>query len=152
GWYHAMFGDERRAVELLLEDSSELADAEKFAMPNCSPAIEMAWAHRKAGNEAAYAELLSKCRQLLSNQRSSAIEYFELDYLAARIRALEGNADESIEALYTAIDKGWREWWTESDPLLRSLHGRAEYQSLMTFLRSDLERQKGEARALFAAR
>lgn len=149
GWYHAMFGDERRAVELLLADSSSLADAETFAMPNCSPAIEMAWAQRKAGNEAAYRELVSRCRQLLNNQRKSSIQYFELDYLAARINALEGDTADAVDALFTAIDKGWREWWTESDPLLRSLHGRDEFQSLTAFLRSDLERQKGEARVLF---
>ena len=149
GWYHAMFGDEGRAVELLLAVDGALPEVEKFAMPNCSPAMEIAWAHQRAGSNEAYGALLSRCEQLLKEQRASSIAYFELDYLAARIAALNEDADAALEALSAAIDKGWREWWTEHDPLLEGLRGRPAYQSRIDFIRADLDRQRTEARKLF---
>jgi hypothetical protein len=145
-----MYGDEEKSVDLLLSGSDDLAETEKFAMPSCSPAIEIAWAHRKAGDAQAYAELVDRCRNLMIEQRRSSIEYFELDYLAARIDALEGEPSDSLAALSRAVDKGWREWWTESDPLLDPLHGREDFQAIVDTIRSDLARQKAEARELFA--
>jgi TolB-like protein/Tfp pilus assembly protein PilF len=148
GWYHAMFGDERRAIDLLRSVES-LPDSEQFSMPNCSPAIEIAWAHRKAGEEPAYQRLADRCAQLLREQRSSSIQYFELDYLDARISALKGDTQRALASLTEAVDKGWREWWTESDPLLQSLHGNPDYQAAVEFIRTDLARQRAEARRLF---
>jgi TolB-like protein/Tfp pilus assembly protein PilF len=148
GWYHAMFGDENRAIELL-RSVETLPDSEKFSMPNCSPAIEIAWAHRKAGEESAYQDLADRCAQLLREQRSSSIQYFELDYLSARISALSGDTQRALSSLADAVDKGWREWWTENDPLLQPLHGEPEYRAATEFIRADLERQRTEARRLF---
>jgi len=150
GWYHAMFGNEARAVELFLSNSDSLAETEKYTMPNCSPAIEIAWAHRQAGNGERYRELLARCAQLLDEQRSSDIEYFELDYLDARIAALEGNDAKALNALSIAIDKGWREWWTANDPLLLNLHDHKEYGFSIELIAMDLERQQSEARRMFA--
>ena len=149
GWYHAMYGDEKRAAELLLGGSEDLADTEKFAMPYCSPAIEIAWASRKTGDTETYAALVERCRDLMAEQRRSSIQYVELDYLAARIHALEGASSEAIDALARAVDKGWREWWTESDPLLDDLHGREEFETIIGAIRTDLARQRAEARELF---
>lgn len=148
GWYHAMFGDENRAIELLLS-VEQLPDAEQFAMPNCSPAMEIAWAHKKAGEESDYERLVARCTQLLREQRSSSIEYLELDYLDARINALKGNKQRALTALADAIDKGLREWWTENDPLLKGLRDTDAYRSAIKFIETDLARQRAEARQLF---
>ena len=149
GWYHAMFGDQDRAIELLRRVEG-LPDADKFSMPNCSPAIEMAWAHKRAGEESEYERLTNRCAQLLREQRSSSIQYFELDYLDARISALKGNTQRALTALGDAIDKGWREWWTENDPLLQGLRDEAAYRSAIEFIAADLARQAAEAKDLFS--
>jgi TolB-like protein/tetratricopeptide (TPR) repeat protein len=150
GWYQAMFGDKKRALNLLIEKENLIDDTDKFSMPYCSPAIEIAWAQRELGNENKAFALINKCTSLMEEQLSSSITYSELYYLAVRIYALEGKPTKAVQALSTAIDKGWREWWTKYDPLLESLKGEAEFQKLIEFLDNDLARQKTEAMALFA--
>lgn len=150
GWYHAMLGNEENAAELLLGDDDTLSDADRFEMPYCTPAMEIAWAHRQSGDEERYREFLTRCKKLLKEQEDSSIAYFELDYLSARIHALEGNKDQALNSLDKAIDKGWREWWTESDPLLNGLHDEAAYQASIERIREDLARQREGARLLFA--
>lgn len=150
GWYAAMFGDEDKAIEFLLRDSSALAVTEFFAVPYCSPALEIAWARSKMQDQDAAAELISACERVVLEQRSSSIVNFEVDYLEARIYALQGNDDGAMRALQNAIAKGWREWWTEHDPLLSTLRGRQDYQASMQRIRDDLARQRSEAEALLA--
>jgi hypothetical protein len=86
---------------------------------------------------------------LLKEQRSSSIQYFELDYLDARISALRGDEERALDALSDAIDTGWREWWTEYDPLLEGIRSEAGYRSAVDFIATDLKRQKAEAEKLF---
>jgi hypothetical protein len=63
---------------------------------------------------------------------------------------LQGQTDKAIQALQTAIDNGWREWWTKYDPLLKGLAEEPEFQTLIQFIDDDLARQRIEAAALFA--
>ena len=51
------------------------------------------------GEEEAYRTLVDTCSALLKEQKQSSIAVAELDYLAARIHALEGRTSESIQAL-----------------------------------------------------
>ncbi len=150
GWYHAMFGDKKQALLLFTEQFDLVDETERFGMPHCSPAIEVAWAERELGNKAAAQKLIEQCSSLLAQQLQSSITYFELHYLAARIYALEGKPEQAVEALAKAIDIGWREWWTKYDPLLASLANEPEFQQLMHFLDQDLARQKAEALKLFS--
>ena len=149
GWYQAMFGDKEKASQLIIANETLLSEADKYYMPMCSPAIELAWAYKALGNEAQSKSNLSECEKLLQEQKQAAITYFELDYLTARIYALQGKPQEAIQALSAAIDKGWREWWTKYDPLLTSLQNEAEFQTLLQFLDKDLARQRAEAQKLF---
>lgn len=151
GWYHSMFGDEKRAIELLLENSGILEDSEKFAMPYCSPAIELAWAHQRSGHEAEHQSILTRCQELLMEQRAAKLDTFELDYLEARIQALSGNSDAALASLGRSVEKGWREWWTGDDPLLASLRDSESYAASIALIRSDLERQKIEAERLLSS-
>jgi len=149
GWYHAMFGDQRKASELILRESSTLSDEDTFVMPYCSPAIEMAWAHQESGDVSAAEALLARCTALLREQQNSSISYNELNYLSARIHALEGRNQDAQDALDSAIQNGWREWWTEDDPLLEGLQGSPEFTASIAYIRSDLARQKAQAQTLF---
>ncbi|MFK7829393.1 MAG: tetratricopeptide repeat protein [Congregibacter sp.] len=150
GWYQAMFGDEGKAIALLLRDSDTLPDTDKFAMPYCSPAIEIAWAHQQAGDDTASEQLLSRCAVLLREQRALSLRSVELDYLAARINALTGKNAEAVLALSAAVENGWREWWTGDDPLLGKLRDDADYRANIGIIQRDLERQRTEAAVLFA--
>jgi hypothetical protein len=85
----------------------------------------------------------------MEQQSKSSIHYFELDYLAARIFALEGKPTQAIAALSEAVKHGWREWWTKHDPLLDSLSEEPEFKRLLQFIDSELSQQKQEAAKLF---
>ncbi|MBV2128678.1 TPR end-of-group domain-containing protein [Arsukibacterium indicum] len=149
GWYQAMFGDKQQALLLFTNRFDLVDETERFGMPHCSPAIEVAWAELERGNKAVAQGLIEQCQSLLAQQLQASISYFELHYLAARIYALEGKSEQAIEALAKAIDIGWREWWTKYDPLLASLADEPEFQQLIQFLDDDLARQKAEALKLF---
>lgn len=150
GWYQAMFGDKGLALKLFTDQFASIDEPERFGMPHCSPAIEVAWAELELGNKAVAQDLIEQCQSLLAQQLQSSIAYFELHYLAARIYALEGKPTEAVQALAKAIDIGWREWWTKHDPLLASLTNEPEFQQLIQFLDQDLARQKAEALKLFS--
>lgn len=149
GWYYAMFGDQEKAFGLFIENSETLEDADKYYMPYCSPAIEIAWAYQELGKKDMSANYLEKCQQLFEEQIRASINQSELIYLGARIYALSGNKQKAIEYLQRSIDIGWREWWTKHDPLLSSLKNELQYQTLIDFIDKDLAKQALEARALF---
>ncbi|MGJ8679678.1 tetratricopeptide repeat protein [Paraglaciecola sp.] len=150
GWYHAMIGDKNKALNLFTEQTNRIDEIDKFGMPHCSPAIEIAWAQKELGKEEDAHKLFNKCTMLMDEQLESSITYSELHYLAARLYALQYKSDKAIQALSTAIDNGWREWWTQHDPLLANLEEQPEFQKLIQFLDDDLLRQKAEVVALFA--
>jgi hypothetical protein len=149
GWYHAMFGDLDIAVKLITDKEALVSDADKFYMPNCSPAIEMAWAHKILGNMNKFQALLNECESLLNKLRQSSISYSEADYLAARIFALKGESAKATDALDTAIKNGMREWWAKYDPILKSLNEGPELKKLIKVIEDDLAKQKEEAKLLF---
>jgi TolB-like protein/tetratricopeptide (TPR) repeat protein len=149
GWYHALFGNRETAQQLLTEKLSLIDEADMYGMPYCSPAIEVAWAEKIVGNQVQAFNLISKCKALLNEQLDASIIYSELDYLSTRIYALEGKPEDAIKALSAAINKGWREWWTQYDPLLASLQNEPEFQTLIAFLEQDLTQQRSEAQKLF---
>jgi TolB-like protein/Flp pilus assembly protein TadD len=149
GWYHAMFGDVKTAVSLLTKNEESVSESDKFYMPYCSPAIEMAWAHQVLGNTNISKELIDRCESLLNMQRQSSIVYSETDYLAARIYALKGESAKAIKALQIATKNGWREWWTRYDPLLKPLNEDKEMQKLLKVIEDDLAKQREEVRSLF---
>jgi TolB-like protein/Flp pilus assembly protein TadD len=150
GWYHAMFGDRLNALKLLTENEKSLLEAEKLAMPWCSPAIEIAWAYRELGSHEKFFNLSTKCKTLMDEQLNSSIQYWELHYLNVRIQALNNDVTGAIASLRKAVEHGFREWWTKHDPLLANLHGNTEYQKLVQYIDDDLAKQKAEALALFA--
>lgn len=149
GWYQAMFGDKEKAITLLTKNEALISAHDKFYMPYCSPAIEIAWAHQILGNKTESNILIDECESLLDVQRQASITYSETDYLAARIYALKGNSELATDALETAVKKGWREWWTSHDPLLEGAANNPRLNNLVQFIEDDLAKQKEEAKRLF---
>lgn len=149
GWYQAMFGSKQQAVSLLTDNYELLDDADKYAMPLCSPAIEVAWAEQYIESSKKSSSILAKCTRMFEAELSANKKNWGLYYLGARIYALQGDSEQSLEYLRKAVDNGWREWWTKSDPLLSSISENPKYKEIIAFIDTDLARQAKEARALF---
>ncbi|GEQ98255.1 hypothetical protein JCM17844_18920 [Iodidimonas gelatinilytica] len=142
GWYALLYGVQEQAADFLLTADSALPDEERFYMPYCSPAIEAAYIYQERGAQDEAQSRLQHCTELLFEERKYGLVSAELDYLSARINALEGRNDEAISALNTAYDHGWREDWTPRDPLLFSLRDMSGYQDIMDKITADLGRQR----------
>lgn len=149
GWYHAMFGEKEKALELISSNYQSLDDTDKYAMPFCSPAIEIAWAEQNLEETEKAKIHLDKCYQIFKNEIKSGKKDFLLDYLGARLYALKGFPERSLEYFQRAFDNGFREWWAKYDPLLDSISADPKYQEIVELIETDLERQANEVRQLF---
>lgn len=149
GWYQAMFGNKQQAATLLTDNYELLDDTDKYAMPLCSPAIEVVWAEEYVGGSEMSSASLEKCIRMFEAELSANKKNWGLYYLGARIYALKGDSEQSLNYLQKALDNGWREWWTKSDPLLSSISKNPKYKEIIAFIDADLARQAKEARALF---
>ncbi|MCQ8186632.1 tetratricopeptide repeat protein [Parvularcula maris] len=118
GWTELLYGDPDRADEALIKADAALGDGDRFAMPYCSPAIEAAYALRRRGEEEAAIERITRCDSLRSEALENSASSIELDYLGARLSALQGDEAEAASLLKRAYDAGWREPWTAYDPLI----------------------------------
>jgi tetratricopeptide (TPR) repeat protein len=149
GWYQAMFGDRQQAVTLFTDNYVLLDDVDKYTMPLCSPAIEVVWAEQYIGSSKMGPSSLAKCTRMFEAELSANKKNWGLYYLGARIYALKGDSEQSIEYLQKAVDNGWREWWTKNDPLLSSINENPKYKEIIAFIDTDLAKQAKEVRALF---
>jgi tetratricopeptide (TPR) repeat protein len=149
GWYQAMFGNKQQALSLLTNNYEILDDVDKYAMPYCSPAIEIAWAQQHLADTQKAKAHLDKCFQMFKNKIDSGEKDPILFYLGARLYALKREPALSLEYLQKAADNGWREWWTKHDPLLSSINENPKYKDIIAFIDADLARQAKEARELF---
>nr|WP_136251099.1 tetratricopeptide repeat protein [Ningiella ruwaisensis] len=145
GWYHAMFGKKETAIYQISHNYEQLEDFDKYTMPFCSPAIEVAWTDKITENLQRFESTLTKCSKLLQNELSWSFTF----YTTARLHALKGDSSQALVFLQKSVDAGWREWWTKYDPLLEGINNDAEYKALIRFIDEDLARQAKEVRQLF---
>jgi TolB-like protein/Flp pilus assembly protein TadD len=108
GWYQAMFGDRQQAVTLFTDNYVLLDDVDKYTMPLCSPAIEVVWAEQYIGSSKMGPSSLAKCTRMFEAELSANKKNWGLYYLGARIYALKGDSEQSIEYLQKALYNGWR--------------------------------------------
>jgi len=149
GWYQAMFADRQLAAGLLIARQDSLSDADKYWMPQCAPAMEIAWAYQQLGQQTEANAIINQCELLLAQQQSGSISRPYLVYLEARIFALRGETDESLDSFARAVEIGLRDWWVKHDPLLASIQKTAEYERLITIIEDDLAQQREKVKALF---
>lgn len=130
-WYLLLNGEQEAGIELLISIHDSFDEAELYAMPYCSPAIEIAWAllksdkikrEEKENDKAEFKnrahQLINRCKtQILQAQQDSIIDSAE-NYLAARIAIIQGDNYQAYQSLKLALENGWLEWWTKKDPLL----------------------------------
>ena len=150
GWYLYLDGDREAAASMLVDADALFSADDRFAMPLCSPAIEVALAHRQQGSDEVAERYLAECGRRLDDARSAVYTASGLDYLAARLAALGGREEEAARHLDAAIRHGWREWWTRLDPLFADLASSPRLIALFDRIDADLARQRDEARAFLA--
>ena len=54
-----------------------------------------------------------------------------LNYQQARILALQGNHEEALRVLRSVIAAGWRFWYLDGDPALKSMWDNREFRSIV---------------------
>lgn len=145
GWYRYLAGDTAAADTLMLEADASFSDEDRFAMPMCSPAIEVALALRTQGKDEQAESYLTRCEALLKTARDSVFEDYLLDHLAARLAAMRGDADLAVSHMENAYAHGWREWWTDLDPVLAPIKSDSAMMRIFAKIRTDLERQRAIA-------
>lgn len=146
-WYRMLAGKQHIAIELLIKSYPAFSEDELFAMPMCSPAIEIAWAFLQHQELKQAKPLLARCSQQLHDAMQSELKESDLNHLAARLAALQGDTDLAIQQLQQAMAYGWREWWTFHDPIF----GTVPPEQLAP-LRQQLEAAINEQRQLALAR
>ncbi|WP_299073230.1 hypothetical protein [uncultured Paraglaciecola sp.] len=147
--YYMQTGNSNQAIELLIQADHLIPESDKFDMPYCSPAIEIAWAYKKKNLIPQANKLIDECDLKFQQSVQSAIKQSEINYLGARIYALKSNVPESLQQFSIAIEHGWRDWWTEKDPLLSTIADSPEFQKQVAIINSDLTSQRKKALTLF---
>jgi tetratricopeptide (TPR) repeat protein len=150
GWYQLLVGDTGVGIQLLLKANELLDESELYAMPDCSPAIEIAWALQQSGRADAADLRIQQCSQQLAEARKGHLSDLRLDYLAARLAALAGDHSTAIQQLEHSVHLGWREWWLSKDPVLSSLQKNDKFLKLQRRLSLLMAEDKTQALLLFA--
>jgi TolB-like protein/Tfp pilus assembly protein PilF len=149
GWYQLLVGDKAKGIELLLAARKLINDTELYSMPDCSPAVELAWALQQQGDDVAADLLIQKCQQQLTDAREGKIDDWHLDYLSARLAVLLKDQDTALQQLELAIQHGWREWWLGHDPVLEALRANDKFLALQEKLSLLMAEDKQQALLLF---
>lgn len=142
GWYRYFAGDTQGGDELVLAADAIFSDADRFAMPMCSPAIETAFALKNAGQIDKAKAYIDRCANQLATARQSVFQDSFLDHLGARIAALRNEPEEAVAHMERAFENGWREWWTELDPVLAPLAGNPAMVRVFTRIKKEIDRQR----------
>lgn len=150
GWWNMLQGNEQKSITYLLIAYAAFTPEQIYNMPDCSPAIEIAWALKRSGDDAQYKTITNECEIRLNKLLSSGLTYANNSYLKARLAALRGNNVSAIKALSKVVKQGWREWWTEKDPLLAGLHDNTEVQHLFGFIQDQRVQERQKALTLLS--
>lgn len=148
GWYRYLAGDTSAADELVLEADTGFSNEDRFSMPMCSPAIEVAVALRNRGAMDQFKTYVARCEALLEKTRDDVLKDNFLDHLAARLAALRGEESAAVAHMETAYANGWREWWTDLDPVFAPLKSNPAMLRIFARIRSELDRQRAIASEL----
>ncbi len=150
GWYELLYGNSERGTELLLQSYGYFSQEDLFAMPMCSPGIEIAWALQTTDKLDEATKMIDRCSAQQKIAEESDISDSFVDHLGARIAALKANYPMTEQMLDKAFKNGWREWWTSKDPILREVQDSPELNSLFEKIDSELRSEKQKLEQFFA--
>jgi TolB-like protein/Tfp pilus assembly protein PilF len=146
-WYFMLLDEDREAAELLVITDGLMDPEQKYAMPTCSPAVEIAWSHLQRDQGEAAEAILATCRRRLARLDSSGIRRHEQEYLRIRLDALADDRSAAA-ALLRLVEAGYLESWIAEDPLLTNLRGQPEFLNASAKLQARLRAEKAQTLAL----
>ncbi len=94
-------------------------------------ALDLAVALLETGEREAGLSLVSQSRVHFFALIDAGVDHPMLRYQEARILALEGRHEEALQVLRQVIAAGWRFWYLEGDPALKSLQDSREFRSIV---------------------
>ncbi len=147
-WYQLLVGEQSKGIKLATKSYKGFSEVELYAMPYCSPGIEIAWAMQQSERQQEAQTIINRCDKQVSEAQHNGITNNIYTYLSARIAALNGDNSLAIEQLDKAVKKGWREWWTDKDPLFTRLKDNPEFQHISQQISQDLALQRAKAKEL----
>jgi len=95
------------------------------------PALDLAVAFLETGERESGLSLVSEARRHFSALIDEGVDHPMLRYQEARILALEGRHEEALQVLRQVIAAGWRFWYIDGDPALKTLQGSREFRSIV---------------------
>ena len=94
--------------------------------------ICLAVAYAATARKAEHERLVRSFSRFIADARERGVRYWGLDYQAAALAALEGDATRALALLEQAAAAGWRRrWWARTDPALAPLQRRPEFGLLL---------------------
>lgn len=105
-------------------------------------AMDLAVALLETGDTEAGLALLAEVKTYFAFLKSEGLEHPMLRFQEARILALEGRQDEALGALRQIIAAGWRFWYLDGDPALKSLQKKREFRSIVNDRKMLVEQEK----------
>jgi len=142
GWYHFLYGDHAQAMTLMGDAATLFSKEELYNGPLCMPAMEIAYLKRQNGLAEQAQSIIEQCQQLLLTARAANYEVSDYDYLEARIAAFNNNLPEAIQALEVAYNKGWRERWSQFDPLFVNINNEPGVKSIFEKINRSLDKAR----------
>lgn len=152
GWYQLLVGDKTEGIELLLQAHKHFQPADLLSMPMCSPALEIAWAYQQRQQADVATKLLQQCAASLPAPGPDGYQDIYRRYLNARLATLQHKPELAITELSAAVSQGWRQWWSQHDPLLAPIAQTAEAKALFGQIEQALQQQQTKAQALLQTR
>jgi TolB-like protein/Tfp pilus assembly protein PilF len=143
-WYQYLYGDIAKGKDVLINAKGLFAEEELFYPPLCNPAMEIAFAYKLNNNVEEFNRLLAGCKDLHENMLASEGVSDALHYLNARVAVLENNNERAVNELMLAYRNGWREHWSEYDPILASIKDDPRVIKVFELIKDDLNNAKIE--------
>ncbi|CAN5900116.1 hypothetical protein BH23GEM7_BH23GEM7_32790 [soil metagenome] len=115
------------------------------ALPSAWPSgsLALAWILKQSGETGRVRELLQNAAREIEANRRAQPNKSEHDMDLVRLRVLQGNREDALRVMETAVQKGWRfvyDW--PYDPILNSLRGDPRYDRLMAEVEADIARMR----------
>jgi TolB-like protein/tetratricopeptide (TPR) repeat protein len=147
-WNHSLVGDKSKAISLFNIIDSELDNLDKYSVPFCSPAIEIAWAYMQSKLPQKANDIIQRCKIQINQLKKAQIKEVDHIYLGARIAALTNDKSTAITLLETSVNKGFTENWIAKDPLLENIADDPRVKAVFKQIDATLLREREETKAL----
>jgi tetratricopeptide (TPR) repeat protein len=118
------------------------------SLPGCCltnppwPEVAYTFALFKTGRTEQAQEWLAHMSDELEDRLAQGIDVPNHYYELARIRVMQGRVPEAFAAMERAIEKGWRRWYFDLDPILEPIRTLPEFAALKARYDADIDRMR----------